>query len=475
MPRVSKALSIALVSGAAAQQMPTGKTLINDPEVIQTYNSANDATWVAGVNDFFAGMTFDDARPILGTALSHVSDHLNNTLPQSHYDVLSDPPTEFDARTQWAGLVHPIMNQLQCGSCWAFSAAEVLSDRVAIATKKASPPLSPEDLVSCDKNDMGCQGGRLSSAWSYLKNTGIVTDKCFPYSAGGGKAPACATKCVDGESFTRQKASSAYAINGVTNMQKDISTNGPIQVAFSVYKSFMSYKSGVYTKHFWELLPEGGHAVKIVGWGTDSGTDYWLVANSWGTTWGLDGFFKIKRGTNACGIEQSGPPYAGLPATDSSSAKAADNDDVQGGTLKLVWKDCGDSSYHAKVTNVVPDTLAIGAKTTVTGSGNIDESVTGGSFTISAKFGPVSEHYDGEVCSPKTFKLPLGVGTVTWDGIKCPLAKGAVSVGVDVQLSSLIPASLAKGTIEVKATGASKDNLICLDLDVSKAAGMVVV
>jgi hypothetical protein len=72
MPRVSKALSIALVSGAAAQQMPTGKTLINDPEVIQTYNSANDATWVAGVNDFFAGMTFDDARPILGTALSRV-------------------------------------------------------------------------------------------------------------------------------------------------------------------------------------------------------------------------------------------------------------------------------------------------------------------------------------------------------------------------------------------------------------------
>jgi len=85
----------------------------------------------------------------------------------------------------------------------------------------------------------------------------------------------------------------------------------------------MSYKSGVYTKHFWELLPEGGHAVKIVGWGTDSGTAYWLVANSWGTTWGLDGFFKIKRGTNECGIEQSGPPYAGLPAVGSFSVKAS--------------------------------------------------------------------------------------------------------------------------------------------------------
>jgi len=221
--------------------------------------------------------------------------------------------------TQWSGLIHPIMDQQKCGSCWAFSAAEVLSDRVAIATKKASPALSPEDMVSCDTGDMGCKGGRLQNAWSYLKNTGIVTATCFPYGAGSGTAPACPTKCADSESFTKQKASSVFAINGVTNMQKEISTNGPIQVAFMVYKSFMSYKSGVYSKHFWELLPEGGHAVKIIGWGTDSGTDYWLVANSWGTTWGLEGFFKIKRGSNACGIETNGPPYAGLPATSSDA------------------------------------------------------------------------------------------------------------------------------------------------------------
>jgi len=102
-------------------------------------------------------------------------------------------------------------------------------------------------------------------------------------------------------------------------MQKDIMTNGPIQVAFMVYKSFMSYKSGVYKKHFWEILPEGGHAVKIIGWGTEDGHDYWLVANSWGTTWGLEGFFKIARGVNACGMESMGPPYAGLPSLGADS------------------------------------------------------------------------------------------------------------------------------------------------------------
>merc|ERR1712046_361457 len=102
-------------------------------------------------------------------------------------------------------------------------------------------------------------------------------------------------------------------------LQNEMSTNGPIQVAFKVYRSFMSYKSGVYQKQSWELYPEGGHAVKMIGWGSESGTDYWLVANSWGTTqWGEGGFFKIKRGNNECGIETMGPPYAGLPAASST-------------------------------------------------------------------------------------------------------------------------------------------------------------
>jgi cathepsin B len=293
-----------------------GKTKVRSDYLVDWYNSVKDTTWTAGHNEYFKGMTFDDARVLMGTQLSHISEHLDSTLDDSAYAGDATIPAEFDSRTKWPGLVHPIRDQQRCGSCWAFSASEVLSDRVAIATGKASPVLSPEDMVSCDKKDMACQGGSLPNAWSYLVNTGIVTDTCMPYSAGSGTAPSCPAKCADSESFTRQKASSAGAINGVTNMQKEIMTNGPIQVAFKVYKSFMSYKSGVYQKHFWELLPEGGHAVKIVGWGTEASTDYWLVANSWGTTkWGLQGLFKIKRGTDACGMETMGPPYAGMPAT----------------------------------------------------------------------------------------------------------------------------------------------------------------
>lgn len=141
---------------------------------------------------------------------------------------------------------------------------------------------------------------------------------------------------------------------------------------------------------------------------------------------------------------------------------------AQGGNLKLDWNDCGDSSYHAKVQSLSPGTLPIGKKTTVTGSGNVDEQVTGGTFTITAKYG-ITEHYTGDVCASKVFHLPLGLGTITWDGLKCPMAKGSVSVGVDVQLASAIPAKLAKGTIEIKASDASKQNLICVDIKTSAA------
>eukprot|EP00442_Polarella_glacialis_P055757 CAMPEP_0115103546 /NCGR_PEP_ID=MMETSP0227-20121206/34677_1 /TAXON_ID=89957 /ORGANISM="Polarella glacialis, Strain CCMP 1383" /LENGTH=330 /DNA_ID=CAMNT_0002500079 /DNA_START=36 /DNA_END=1028 /DNA_ORIENTATION=+ len=305
---------LAFVAPSASAQHTSGKTEVNDPAHIERLNSVPGSSWKAGVNKFFAGMTFDDARVFLGTALNPHEHHA--TLEDSVYEAIGNDtlPSDFDARTQWPGLIHPIRNQLQCGSCWAFSAAEVLSDRVAIATKRASPVLSPEDLVSCETADAGCGGGQLPNAWKYLQKTGIVTDSCFPYLAGNGTAPACATKCADGKSFTRTKVSSAYAIKGAVNMQKDIMTNGPIQVAFLVYKSFMAYSSGVYQKHIYELLPEGGHAVKVLGWGVEEGTPYWLVANSWDTTWGEKGFFKIVRGKNACGIEAQGPPYGGIPA-----------------------------------------------------------------------------------------------------------------------------------------------------------------
>jgi cathepsin B len=279
-----------------------GNTLINDfaklmPEEVRNYT--------VGVNEFFNGMTFGEAKFLLGTDLDSGVE-----LPARSHSLLDvEIPESFDSRTQWPNYIHPIRDQAQCGSCWAFAASEALSDRFAIATNgKMNEVLSPQDMVECDSSDNGCQGGILANAWNYLKNTGIVTDKCMPYVSGTGSVP----KCNVPSGCTKYKAADAYTVRNVADIQKEIMASGPVEAGFKVYKSFMSYKSGVYHKGFFELIPEGGHAVKIVGWGVESGTDYWMIANSWTTKWGLDGFFKIKRGNNECGIE--GQVYAGHAA-----------------------------------------------------------------------------------------------------------------------------------------------------------------
>lgn len=206
-------------------------------------------------------------------------------------------PAEFDARTQWPSYVHPVRDQSQCGSCWAFGSSEALSDRFAIASSGAvNVVLSAEDLVSCDSSDYGCGGGYLENAWDYLTNTGIVTDACFPYTAGSGVEAACASSCVDGEAFKKYKCQAGSVVHPQTvdEIKSEIYQHGPMEAAFTVYEDFFSYSSGVYHHVYGGIA--GGHAIKVLGWGHEDGLDYWLCANSWGTSWGLQGLFKIKIG-----------------------------------------------------------------------------------------------------------------------------------------------------------------------------------
>merc|ERR1711904_115229 len=186
--------------------------------------NSNMSTWWAGRNEHFEGWTWDEARRLFGTRM--VNPEGVNMPVRSHDDVdMNEIPASFDARQQWPQYIHPIRDQQRCGSCWAFAASEVLSDRFAIATKKASPVLSPQDLVSCDKTDQGCNGGRLPDAWNYLKTTGIVTDTCEPYTAGTGTSGTCLHKCSDSEAYKKYQSKDAYKVTGVANIQKEIMTN----------------------------------------------------------------------------------------------------------------------------------------------------------------------------------------------------------------------------------------------------------
>uniref|UniRef100_A0A8R1DSY9 Pept_C1 domain-containing protein n=1 Tax=Caenorhabditis japonica TaxID=281687 RepID=A0A8R1DSY9_CAEJA len=246
-------------------------------------------------------------------------------------------PDSFDARQQWPNCqsIGNIRDQSDCGSCWAFAAAEAASDRFCIQSNgTVNTLLSAEDVLSCCSScGYGCEGGYPIEAWRYLVKTGFVTGGsyeaqfgCKPYSIppcsetvgnitypecpeDGYDTPKCVQKCTNANyniAFKDDKhyGATAYAVGKkVAQIQAEILAHGPVEVAFTVYEDFYQYTSGVYVHTSGEEL--GGHAVRILGWGTENGTPYWLVANSWNVAWGENGYFRIIRGTNECGIEHA--------------------------------------------------------------------------------------------------------------------------------------------------------------------------
>jgi len=249
-------------------------------------------------------------------------------------------PDSFDSRNQWGSIcpsTSSIRDQGACGSCWAFGAVESATDRVCIHSNGTNQPyLSAEDLLSCCDFScgMGCDGGYPSAAWDYFQSTGIVTggdynsaQGCYPYQVAACEhhvsgplppcgdevdTPSCSQTCQNGATWATDKhfGATSYSVpSDVTSIQQEIMTNGPVEAAFTVYEDFVSYKSGVYQHVTGSEL--GGHAISIIGWGTDSGTPYWIVKNSWNTGWGAKGLFNILRGSDECGIEDG--VVAGMP------------------------------------------------------------------------------------------------------------------------------------------------------------------
>jgi len=223
-------------------------------------------------------------------------------------------PTNFDARTQWPGCANFILNQEQCGSCWDFCSVESFADRMRITGEVASGTIiSPEPILDCSLE--GCSGGNPSVAWKWMINNGdtTCTKQCFsgcqPYDSGAGTSPKCHKgTCDSGANWPATYFGGSFKSlpkGAISTFQSELQAYGPLQACYTVYNNFYtffdSHPQGIYTSASGGVV--GGHCVKLIGWGVSSGTNYWLFANSWDTTWGDSGYFKMERGTDLCGIE----------------------------------------------------------------------------------------------------------------------------------------------------------------------------
>jgi len=201
----------------------------------------------------------------------------------------STNPPVYDFRTAYDKCSLALRDQKQCGSCWAFSTSGVFEKRICQSTKQVLiNRFSPQFLVSCSKNDFGCDGGTLYGSWDHLQSVGITLDACVPYS---GLNDTCPVKCADGSALKifKSVANTITLIKGdVERIKTEIIKGGPVVTTMvEIYSDFFSYGSGIYVSDKKQFI--GYHAMQIIGWGDG----YWIVENSWGPSWGENGTVRI--------------------------------------------------------------------------------------------------------------------------------------------------------------------------------------
>ncbi|XP_075198809.1 procathepsin L-like [Anomaloglossus baeobatrachus] len=195
--------------------------------------------------------------------------------------------------------VSPVQNQGDyCGSCWAFATVGVVESHYCIKAKELVK-MSEQQLVDCDGVNDGCCGGMPTDALEYISRNGLMKAKDYEYSE---KKFTCLYKPKNAINVNVTKH---YVLPQEDNMASSVALDGPITVLIDASSDLMEYSEGIFDG---ECTEEINHAVIAVGYGTeydeetDENVDYWIVKNSWGEDWGENGYIKMKRNINQCGI-----------------------------------------------------------------------------------------------------------------------------------------------------------------------------
>uniref|UniRef100_A0ACD5UVV0 Uncharacterized protein n=1 Tax=Avena sativa TaxID=4498 RepID=A0ACD5UVV0_AVESA len=239
----------------------------------------------------------DGMGPIITTLAGDVSEGSRASIVDLNATAVTPPPLNFDWRDK--GVVTPAKAQGRCGCCWAFATVATVESLNKIKGGQLLD-LSEQELLDCDVADQhGCKGGYIEEALNWIKSKGgAVTEATYPYKERQGQ-------CKDVGSATRYgKITGARRVRGEPQMKLAV-LERPVGVLIDARGAILqNYKTGIYKGPCTTMQ---NHAVVLIGYGvTNTGEEYWILKNSWGSGWGQKGFFFMRRGADGvkglCGI-----------------------------------------------------------------------------------------------------------------------------------------------------------------------------
>jgi len=306
---------------------------IFDKEIaaIRAHNRDTTKTWKEGVNKYTDATTqeFAALRGYNPSKRPAISYNVPHTFARS-----SDLPTTVDWRQK--SVVTPPKDQAQCGSCWSFATAEVLESAWAIKTG-VLPTLSEQQILDCTPNPDqcggtgGCEGGTAELAYArIIELGGLTSETLYPYVSGGGRDYTCKSPIPN--PVAKLQNYTKLPENEYEPLLTAVATVGPIAISVDA-GAWGRYSHGVFDGCN-QKNPDIDHAVVLVGYGTDAQLgDYWLVRNSWGTTWGENGYIRLKRNTTEiCGIDKT--------PSDGSGCKGGPAEVKVCGTCGILYDTC---------------------------------------------------------------------------------------------------------------------------------------